>query len=267
MIERTRITHPLTGRPFYIGRQTSIHSTFVPQHLGVGEHRTDEIIRDRLMRKSYRPRSRQASTNPHMLRRLFRMYDKDNSGDLDITEFLKLLKDIGIQAVSEEDCRTVFNQYDKNGDGTISYKEWCNIHCKHFTDVTNNLLNVPSLRLDVKHSSMTNEEAMQDLCNTLCNVTEKVICLETLLQCTTIADKSEVKQRLLDVGVGIGNEFALQNLLQQSKYDEKHVSLDILYTIAKTIAKTHSKKKPLPPQKQKIFSKQPFHRKMRHIRL
>jgi hypothetical protein len=209
-----RITHPLTGRLFRATPKASVHSVFTPQRYGIGTERTDAVVRERIMRKSYRPRSRQASTNPHMLRRLFRTYDVDHSGGLDVDEFLCLLGDIGVQGVSEEDCRVVFQQYDTNGDGTVSYKEWCDLHCRHFTsDVKHAMLDLPSLRLDVRHAQMTETEAMDDLRATFRSVLQKTP-LGTLLPCVA---EDDVKHRLLDAGIGLGNELALRTLLQQAR--------------------------------------------------
>jgi hypothetical protein len=213
-LHHRRITHPLTGRPFVTARAASAHAAFVPR--GVGVDRTGAIVRETLLRKSYRPRSRQASTNPHMLRRLFRTYDADDSGGLDVDEFLRMLRDVGVQAVSEDDCRQVFRLYDTNGDGTISYDEWCAHHCRHFTDETYAVLTVPSLRLDMRHASMTAEEAATDLRKQLRRA-ERSAALASLTRCPPVVSEAFARGKLLDAGVGIGNEPALNTLLRGAR--------------------------------------------------
>lgn len=218
-ITYSRIVHPLTGRRFRGAQAWSQHDVFVPPGRGVGAERTNAIIEDRLMRKSYRPRSRQASTNPHVLRSLFRLYDADKSGSLDVDEFIRMLRDVGVQAVSEADCRQVFRHYDTDRDGTISYDEWCAIHCQHFRDDsrTANMLDLPSIRLDVKHAAMTEQESMAALRTELRRVLQ-TRSLESVMGCghgTEHMDATAAKQRLMDARVGIGNELALLQLLRR----------------------------------------------------
>lgn len=238
------IVHPLTGRPFRCAPTRSVHTSFVKSESGVGHHRTAEIIRNALLRKSYRPRSRHASTNPHVLRRLFRTYDTDESGGLEFPEFCTLLHDIGVQAVSKTDCRLVFDAYDINGDGSISYDEWCDVLCRHFTDVRGSVITVPSHRLDVRHASMTADEADADLRRELRRAHAEgslpVVRRSTTAgpprppaaaappasssrrrrMTTTTLDAA--REQMMDAGVGIGNEAAIDALLDRccSQNDE-----------------------------------------------
>jgi Ca2+-binding EF-hand superfamily protein len=48
--------------------------------------------------------------------------DDNNSGTLDIQEFWKALCDFRV-VMSQEECRALFDKFDLNGDGEISYNE------------------------------------------------------------------------------------------------------------------------------------------------
>lgn len=56
------------------------------------------------------------------MQRVFRVMDDNNSGTLDIQEFWKALCDFRI-AMSQEECRALFDKFDINNDGEISYEE------------------------------------------------------------------------------------------------------------------------------------------------
>ena len=56
------------------------------------------------------------------IQRVFKVMDDNNSGTLDIQEFWKALCDFRIQ-ISQEECRALFDKFDLNGDGEISYDE------------------------------------------------------------------------------------------------------------------------------------------------
>ena len=104
--------------------------------------------------------------------------------------------------MSEADCRQVFRHYDTDRDGAISYDEWCAIHCQHFRDDsrTANMLDLPSIRLDVKHASMTEQESMAALRAELRRVLQ-TRSLESVLGGTEQLDATAAKQRLMDARV------------------------------------------------------------------
>lgn len=56
------------------------------------------------------------------MKRIFKIMDDDNSGFLDKQEFNKALKDYRVQTTPDESNR-LFNAFDLNGDGNISYDE------------------------------------------------------------------------------------------------------------------------------------------------
>ena len=54
---------------------------------------------------------------------IFNSIDTDNSGDIDKNEFKKALALIGSN-ISEGDIGKIFERFDKNGNGTITYDEF-----------------------------------------------------------------------------------------------------------------------------------------------
>lgn len=57
------------------------------------------------------------------LKRIFKIMDDDGSGYLDVNEFNKALKDYRV-SVTPEESRKLFQIFDINGDGNISYDEF-----------------------------------------------------------------------------------------------------------------------------------------------
>ena len=57
------------------------------------------------------------------LQRVFTMMDDDQSGTLTQREFFKACKDFKL-GISEENVPLLFNMFDTNGDGTMSYEEF-----------------------------------------------------------------------------------------------------------------------------------------------
>ena len=54
------------------------------------------------------------------MQRIFKIMDDNGNGQLKIQEFWKAICDFRIQ-ISPEECRTLFDLFDINGDGTVSY--------------------------------------------------------------------------------------------------------------------------------------------------
>lgn len=56
------------------------------------------------------------------MQRIFKIMDDNNNGSLEISEFWKAVCDFRIQ-ISPEEARQLFDLFDINGDGNISYDE------------------------------------------------------------------------------------------------------------------------------------------------
>jgi calcyphosin len=53
----------------------------------------------------------------------FKIMDDDNSGNIDISEFRKAMKDFRID-LNENEIQLVFSSFDRDGSGTIDYDEF-----------------------------------------------------------------------------------------------------------------------------------------------
>eukprot|EP00744_Colponema_vietnamica_P002348 GILI01003700.1.p1 GENE.GILI01003700.1~~GILI01003700.1.p1 ORF type:complete len:617 (+),score=190.05 GILI01003700.1:99-1949(+) len=73
------------------------------------------MLRDKILQKS--------KGGPFELRRAFRMFDRDKSGQITAEKFREGLKYFNIN-LSIEQLKEVLNRYDPNGDGTIDYNEF-----------------------------------------------------------------------------------------------------------------------------------------------
>jgi Ca2+-binding EF-hand superfamily protein len=54
----------------------------------------------------------------------FRQLDEDNSSTLSYNEFLKGCRDFGLRGLTDAQFRVLFNSFDKNGDGSLSFEEF-----------------------------------------------------------------------------------------------------------------------------------------------
>jgi len=63
------------------------------------------------------------STSHGELLRLFRHFDRDGSGQIDLQEFKKMMSAFNIK-LTDDAAKRMFEQYDRSGDGTISYDEF-----------------------------------------------------------------------------------------------------------------------------------------------
>ena len=59
-----------------------------------------------------------------LLNKAFKYFDMNNSGDVDPMEFKKAIEKIGIMIPTKEDLDVLFNIYDADGSGAITYKEF-----------------------------------------------------------------------------------------------------------------------------------------------
>merc|ERR1712006_11662 len=54
--------------------------------------------------------------------KVFKMYDKDGTGKLELPEFMKLVETLGVQR-SKEEVQQMFHEMDKNSDSEIDFEE------------------------------------------------------------------------------------------------------------------------------------------------
>ncbi|KAK2628853.1 hypothetical protein QTJ16_001956 [Diplocarpon rosae] len=59
------------------------------------------------------------------MRSAFNVFDKDGSGTISVEELGALMKTFG-ENLSDEDLKTMIQEVDKNGDGSIDYEEFLN---------------------------------------------------------------------------------------------------------------------------------------------
>lgn len=55
---------------------------------------------------------------------IFDSFDRDGSGDVSIDEMKLILRAVGMANVSDEDLQKTVRQFDKDGDGTLDFKEF-----------------------------------------------------------------------------------------------------------------------------------------------
>lgn len=69
--------------------------------------------------------------------------DDNHSGDLNQEEFVKGIRDTGLD-ISDEDAEKLFKQFDKDESGSVKYEEFLRAvrvsFCKHFPNVCNLLV-------------------------------------------------------------------------------------------------------------------------------
>ena len=64
-----------------------------------------------------------------MVRETFAMFDENNSGDIDKTEFSKLIEVLGLE-ISERKQNELMRELDKEGNGTIDYEDFVKLMSK-----------------------------------------------------------------------------------------------------------------------------------------
>merc|ERR1711865_1011596 len=82
----------------------------------------DPIAIERLIRDKLESRIAGSTSHGELLR-LFRHFDKDSSGEIDLHEFKKMLAAFNVKLTNTA-AKAMFKRYDKSGDGTIGYEEF-----------------------------------------------------------------------------------------------------------------------------------------------
>jgi Ca2+-binding EF-hand superfamily protein len=87
----------------------------------IGTDKMDQIVRERLNRHTQRNKIGVASANTLKLK-IFRMYDTDRSGNIDLEEFTQMLLGLGIRNVHQKDVDDLFDRYVRQSDsGLLDY--------------------------------------------------------------------------------------------------------------------------------------------------
>ena len=68
-------------------------------------------------------RAEKDETSDEVCERMFQMLDDDDGGSVSISEFLEMLRKVGMD-MSYEEVRDLFNEYDDSRDGSIDLPEF-----------------------------------------------------------------------------------------------------------------------------------------------
>ena len=103
------------------GITPSGHRQFRDKTLAATERANKELghIRE-VMRRALHSRG---TMGVAQLAKLFRQYDRDHSSTLSLSEFSDALTDFGVN-LRDDQKRLLFNSFDSNGDGELSYQEF-----------------------------------------------------------------------------------------------------------------------------------------------
>jgi Ca2+-binding EF-hand superfamily protein len=130
-LERTKVKNPQTGDYYkqsdlYIGKQVVIFNhhfiltdldgfsmSYMQEHPDLFPYADVERIKTKLA-------SKYPASNVEQLHQRFQASDKDGSGTLDRAEFIQCLQ---LEDLNEQEIATLLREFDRNGDGHISYKE------------------------------------------------------------------------------------------------------------------------------------------------
>lgn len=124
----------------------------------IGAKRMEALLKEKLEQKAVgSANGKWAMTNPHILRKFFKEFDEDDSGELDLVEFRTALRfKLGMMNVSDKDIEDLFKVFDKAGKGTISYDEFVEKTMPpEFTFGQGGVMDFPG---DVAHSNKSMEE-------------------------------------------------------------------------------------------------------------
>jgi len=65
-----------------------------------------------------------ATNEETVLLKAFKYFDLNNNGTVEPDEFAKAVEKIGIMIPTRQDLDTLYNLYDKDGSGTLDYREF-----------------------------------------------------------------------------------------------------------------------------------------------
>lgn len=88
------------------------------------------------------------------LKKQFKLMDTDGSGKLEMNEFQQVLDDYRIPGISGSDTQRLFNCFDKNRDGTISFEEFLTALCGEMSQLRRRLVNEAFKKLDANGNGL-----------------------------------------------------------------------------------------------------------------
>jgi len=187
----------------------------------IGVKRLHGIVKSKLESKSVMKRNTKAGTSHHILKKLFKQFDKDKSGTIDRDEFYSLLKAIGLQNINKNDASDLFNRYDKDKNGSLDFGEWCSIYgiSNHISHAPG-IIDLPSTKNDALMAKKSHDERVfllrRDFASKMRDnhISATAVFVECAGSVTGLAIRETIKHVLRGkYAIGIGNERAMDALL------------------------------------------------------
>lgn len=79
---------------------------------------------ERELKNKLQEKTKGSQSEEAVLMKAFKYFDLNDSGSVEPDEFAKAIEKIGIQIPTQKDLDTLFNLYDVDGSGGLSYKEF-----------------------------------------------------------------------------------------------------------------------------------------------
>jgi Ca2+-binding EF-hand superfamily protein len=99
----------------------------------LGVDRLDKLMRFKLDKKSRAVNDDKSPASFHRIRLFFKKYDVNDDGEIDMDEFVEMLKDLGLRNLHEDDIKGVFARIDVDGSGSIDVEEFAGYVTDSFT--------------------------------------------------------------------------------------------------------------------------------------
>eukprot|EP00949_MAST-11_sp_MAST-11-sp1_P004985 g4985.t1 len=183
----------------------------------IGIKRLMQIVKQKVEMKARGPAAGKfATVNPHVLKRMFMMFDTSGSGELSRKDFARALREqMGLMNISESDMDALINVYDSDGDGSISYEEFAKqILPTDFSEQKGTMIDFPS------SSGMDGQQALDALVKEIktCLLTKTKSLRETFRRMGGAGDGevslSEFVACLRNNNLGVGKERAMKALFK-----------------------------------------------------
>ena len=210
---------------FFCGGGRKQHKRPKGMQVRIGRKRLHSMLLDKIEQKA-KGTSSFARTSEHVMRKIFKEFDTDDSGELDKEEFRQALKwKLGLMNVAVEDIDDLFDYYDADGGGSIDVDEFIDkVMPKDFTD-ENGMIDLPcttagglkgddpeeklfSLKLKIKEQLLSKGKGMREAFRKMGGAGDGEI------------DKYEFKACLRNNHIGIGNDKIVDMLFRKIDEDK-----------------------------------------------